>query len=365
MDENNLEQPSVVKTMDETDKKCPECGGVMNFDPATGGLLCAYCGHKEEIASPGKAFELDLFSAAHTENRDWGVEKKKVSCHSCGAELIYDVLQVSEVCPYCGSNQVMEAADVDTLAPGGVVPFKIALKEAGEKFKAWIRRKLFCPRAAKKSATPESFKGVYLPYWTFDAFTASAYSARYGRDRIVRVGRDKTRVVTDWYSTSGTFDYFFNDELVRGTRRYDTKVMEKIEPFETEENKVYQPEYLAGFVSERYSVGIREGWEEAKTSITAQLRTLIDREIRVRHHADKVAGLRVSTNYSGLTYKYLMLPLWLSSFKYKEKIFQFMVNGQTGEVGGKAPVSALRVIIAVILGLAILTGLFFLLKDAR
>lgn len=362
MDENK-ENPKVVQTRDETDKKCPECGGTLNFDPATGGLLCAYCGHKEEIVSSGQASELDLLSTEDTASFDWGTEKKTVSCHSCGAELIYDALQVSEVCPYCGSNQVMEAADVHTIAPGGVVPFKITMQQAVEKFKKWLRKKLFCPRAAKKSAKPEALSGMYLPYWTFDAGTSSAYSARYGRDRVVRVGKDKTRIVTDWYSTSGYYDHFFDNELVRGTQRYDEKVMEKIEPFLTDENTLYKPEYLAGFISERYSVGLQEGWEQAKTSLADQLQTLISHEIRVRNRADRVANLRFTTTYSGLTYKYLMLPLWLSSFQYKEKVFQFIVNGQTGKVAGKAPVSALRVVIAVLLAIAAAVGLFFLFRN--
>ncbi len=112
----------VASTMEETDKKCPSCGGVMDFDPATGGLSCPYCGHMEEITVNKQealsAEELALDKADKLENCDWGAEKKTIICNSCGAESVYDALEIAAVCPFCGSNQVMEAADQNTMAPG-------------------------------------------------------------------------------------------------------------------------------------------------------------------------------------------------------------------------------------------------------
>ena len=169
------QQPLQVKTKEETDKKCPACGGVMDFDPATGGLLCPYCGHTQEIETEEGLGEQDFASAEITGNCNWGAEKKVVICQSCGAESVYDALDVSNECPYCGSNQVMEEKGKDTLAPGGVCPFKIDKKKAGANFKSWIKGKLFCPSLAKEKAKPDSFKGVYLPYWTFDTQTQSTY----------------------------------------------------------------------------------------------------------------------------------------------------------------------------------------------
>ena len=142
-------------TLNETDKKCPQCGGIMDFDPNIGAMACPYCGYEEEIVQDeaGSAAELDFASAEKTENCNWGAEKKQIICKSCGAETIYDALDVSNECPYCGSNQVMEAKDDNTIAPGGVVPFSVTSEQASENFRKWIGGKFFCPKLAKESTT--------------------------------------------------------------------------------------------------------------------------------------------------------------------------------------------------------------------
>ncbi len=349
-------------TMKETDRKCPQCGATMDFDPTTGGLYCAYCGYREEIKAENSvgesvASEQDFESAEFTGNCDWGVSQKTVTCKSCGAVSVYDALEVANECPYCGSNQVMEANDVKTMAPNGVVLFKITAKQAGEKFTSWLSHKWFAPRAAKQSAKAESFKGIYLPYWTFDADTHTEYTAEYGIDRTVGSG-DKKRTVTDWHRTSGTHDEFIDDQLVAGTGDQNVNMLRQVEPFDTKDNKSYKPEYLAGFLAERYSIGLKDAWEKGKEFIRNRLRSNIESEVRSRHNADHVRSYNGNTSFSNITYKYLMLPVWLSCFNFNGKTYQFVVNGQTGKVGGKYPISPWRVAIAVLIALIILILLF-------
>lgn len=354
---DDYKEPTVAKTLDETDKKCPNCGATMGFSAKTGNTFCEYCGYEEEIELDDetltKAEEnvLDLDNL-DTKSQDWGTETKAIVCESCGAESIYDALQVAALCPYCGSTQVTSAHTEDTIAPGGVVPFSITDKEASDRFRKWIKKKWFCPKAAKESAKPKSFKGIYLPYWTFDARTESNYRGRYGKDRTVGSG-DNKRTVTDWYSTSGTYDSFFDDELVQGSENKDKSMLKGIEPFDTENNKPYKPEYLAGYTAQRYSIPVKEAWEKAKISIDGKIRRGIETKVRREHNADKVSISSIRTSYSDLTYKYLMLPIWNSTFKYKEKIYHFMVNGQTGKVAGKTPISPIRVAIAIVAALAL------------
>lgn len=364
-DYDELQNAVQTSTLKETDRKCPACGGTMDFDPATGGLHCPFCDHMEEIPPaqnvPQKAEELDFASAELTGNCDWGVAQKTVTCKSCGATSVYDALEVASECPYCGSNQVMEANDVTTLAPNGVVPFKITAKQAGERFSSWLKGKLFCPRAAKESAKAEKFQGIYLPYWTFDADTDTSYTAKYGIHRKVKHG-DEEKTVTDWHNTSGTYQHFIDDELILASNAHDTNILRMIEPFDTEDNKAYKPEYMAGYAAERYSIGLKDAWEKAKQFIKNRLSGLIDSKIRRDHNADEVSSLVMNTTYSNITYKYLMLPIYISSFTYKGKIYQFMVNGQSGKVGGKSPISAIRVIIAILIALAILFILYQLVN---
>lgn len=357
-----------VDTQTSTDKKCPSCGGVMDFNPKTRGMSCPYCGYAESITltpqEAQSARELAFEAAEHTGNCDWGMQKKRVICKSCGAESIYDALQIADECPYCGSNQVMEEKDEGTLAPSGVCPFRVDAKQAGQNFHSWIRRKWFCPRVAKQKAKPDAFHGVYLPYWTFDADTFSRYTGRYGIDREEEDSKGEKRTVTDWHGTSGTYRRFIDDELVLATEKQDIDMLRRIEPFDTTGNVAYKPEYMAGFASERYSIGLKAGWEKAKEYIGYRLHSDIEKKISDEHHADHAEVSTVETTYSNIAYKYLLLPVWVSSFRYNGKVYQFMVNGQNGKVGGKTPVSALRVTIAVILGIAVLACLFWLVNNS-
>ena len=228
-------------------------------------------------------------------------------CKACGAESVYDALEISAECPFCGSNQVMEASDQNTLAPGGVVPFQVSDKQASDLFKNWIRRKWFCPKLAKESAKAKHFKGIYLPFWTFDAMTTSSYRGEFGRDRVKKKSNGETRVETTWHPVKGSYEEFFDDELICATTNHNQSMLMGLEPYHTAENKTYRPEYVAGFGAERYAVG------------------------------------------------------WISSYKYKEKVYQFMVNGQTGKVSGKTPISIPKIVItgiAVVL-IIILLGMLF------
>ena len=368
-----MEEIRQTKTIRETDKKCPNCGATLQYHPTLGKLFCEFCGYEEEIkqelndaGEQKTAEERDLFSEANTEGYDWGVNNKVVICKSCGAESIYDELQIADVCPYCGSNQVMQASeDLKTLAPGGVVPFKINDKEAGGLFTKWIKGKFFCPKKAKESARPEAFKGVYLPYWTYDADTMSRYSARYGIDREVKDKDGKTRTETDWYSTGGNYQRFFDDVLVIGSKRYEEDLLSRIEPFDTKANVAYKPQYLEGYTAERYSIGLKDGWNTATGKMKKEIENGIEKTVTDRFNADHVDEVKFDTKYDKTTYKYLLLPVWMSAFTYKDKVYRFLVNGQTGKVGGKTPVSALRVVLTIAVIVAVIVGLILLMKACR
>lgn len=343
----------VEETLEKTDEKCPQCGGTLDFNPETGELICTYCGATVDIDDDEKkrAKELDFLMAENDASCDWGAKTRTVICKNCGAETVYDAGTVSGECPYCGSNQVMEAGGEDIMAPGGVCPFTVTQSTAGERFAGWLKSKLFCPRAAKKAAKAGKISGVYLPYWTFDSDTYSSYTARYGREHTVRRGKE-THVEIRWYHTRGFYNTFINDELVAATGKHDKKMLAAIEPFDTENNLEYKPEYLAGFASERYSLGLSEAWEEAKQGMASTIESDVYAKVRSEYNTNHVDSVRVHTDYRNVTYKYLLLPVWMSSFEYKGKTYRFMVNGRSGRVGGKYPISPLRVALAVLLGIS-------------
>jgi hypothetical protein len=140
------------------------------------------------------------------------------------------------------------------------------------------------------------------------------------------------------------------------TDRHDSKILNALAPFETANNKAYKPEYVAGFAAERYTLGLKDGWETAKKSITKKINSGVSGKILREHNADHVSDLKIKSTFNSITYKYLMLPIWVSSFQYKGKVYQFMVNGQTGKVYGKTPVSAGKVILVIVLCLLALAA---------
>ncbi len=351
------ENAKKVKTKEETDRKCPQCGGVMEFNPSTGKLHCPYCDYEEEIKT-SEAYvvrELD-FNTAETDDAacDWGTSTKTVTCKSCGASTVYDVNQIAGTCPYCGSNQVTEVADQKIMAPGGVVRFKMTAKEAANKFTSWLKGKFFCPKAAKESAKPDAFKGVYIPYWTFDTNADAMYTGEYGTERKYKDkdGKDRTEVI--WHPTRGHIETFIDDQLVCGSSQQNQAMIKGIEPFDLTDVSEYKPEYMAGFTAERYSVKLKDAWEKAKEAIKNILRRKAEEDIDRRHRTNHHRSVRLDPNYSDITYKYLLVPVWISSYKYNGKVYHFMINGQTGKVSGEAPVSKLKVFLTIVIVIAVI-----------
>ena len=363
--ENQYDTIPSETTEKETDKKCPNCGATVTFDPATGGMHCEYCGYTCELPKPDEGndvCEMDFESALHTESFNWGEQKKSVQCKQCGAVSIYDALETAAVCPFCGSTNVMPAAKENTIAPGAVCPFEVTKEQAGGHFETWLKKKWFAPRKAKKNARPEAFQGVYLPYWTYNAQTTSNFTARAGYDKTVKDKDGHSRTETDWRRVMGVYQEFFDDVTVMASKRQENSGVEDCEPFDFSKLVPYTPRVMAGFAAERYSIGLKEGWHLAQQTIQSRLHSNISNYVRRHWNADRTDSVSFSTLYSRITYKYLLVPVWISSFKYNEKVYQFAVNGQTGKVGGKAPVSAWRVILAILIGIGVIAGLYYLLS---
>ena len=253
----------------------------------------------------------------------------------------------------------MPAADEKSIAPGGVCPFIVPVDKAGGLFSKWLGGKIFTPKKAKLQARPESFKGIYLPYWTFDAMTSSAFSGRAGYDKMVKRG-DQTVLVTDWKPVSGVYQEFFNDYTVVGTDKSENSLVGRAEPFDFSQLVPYRPELLAGFGAERYSIGLKDAWMKAQEGIRGILYGKISQYICSVWRANRSDSVAFSTQFSRITFKYISRRFGII-LTYKGKLYQFVVNGRPEESEEKL-VSALRVIIAIIIVLAILGLLGFLMS---
>lgn len=351
-------EPRAETTLEQTDAKCPCCAGTISYDPAKGRLVCPYCGHEQEIETDDKALEQDFLTAQNAEeNFSWGENSKTVICENCGGESVYDELATSNICPFCGSNHVMPAATKKSIAPHGIVPFNVTKEQANTNFTKWLKGQIFAPSAVKKQAKAAGMTGLFFPVWTFDADTTSKYTAQAGYTTTTGSGKDR-HTTTTYRNVSGVYCSKIDDAVVFATDRQDPALLDKILPYNTNGAKPYDPQFLAGFVSERYSVGLKDGWVRGQAVIRGLLTEEVECEVLEKHHADEVRAVNLTTLYQNIKHKYLMLPIWTANFSYKEKIYRFMVNGETGKVGGKFPLSPIRVAIAVLLVAALAWFIF-------
>lgn len=339
--------------------KCPSCGANMTFKPEDGCLYCDFCGTKQQILAEG-AREID-FAQIASGNNSWGEETHVFRCENCGAKEILDKNEIAKTCSFCGTSHVVATDELSGLKPNAVVPFAISSQAATDGAKKWARKKLFAPRSFKKYLKAEGVRGVYNPAFSFDSQTQSFYEGTLGKYYYVtrRVnGKTVRERRVRYFRISGTYDAFFDDVLIQASSTIDQKQLNKLMPFDTNDSKEYEQAYLSGFVANRYEKEGTECWGEARATIEKRLRSMI----LSRYTYDVVQSLSVHTNYSEVTYKYLLLPVYVGHFNFRKKLYNFFVNGRNGKITGKTPVSPWRVLLAVLLGAAVVVGLYFLVQ---
>ena len=337
---------------------CPSCGAVMHFDPLSASLKCDHCDNIIDFEKKDEPIlEYDFFSVGDKDQKaDTGDQTLTIQCESCGAKTVVGTDTIAKFCAFCGSPHIISLEDMGGIPPESVIPFQIPKKKAQESFKAWIKKRWFAPNALKKQKLDGKLNGIYVPYWTYDSDTYYSYTAQGGQHYYVT----KTRVVngkrqtyrerrTRWYPVSGSGNHYFDDLQIQASKQIDYDLLEKIEPFTLSKLTAYMKQYLSGFMAERYSVDVKDGWQDAKQEINGELNSMVRSEILSRY--DEVKMIRIAANYKTVSYKHILVPVWLSSYKYKKKTYQYMINGENGKVAGRAPISAWK-IIGLILGIA-------------
>ena len=347
-------QVAVGSTMGSTDKKCPNCGATVVYDPETLAMTCHSCGYQRQLPKPEETAqnieEIDFTTATQRASIDWGQARKSLTCKNCGATTVFDATDTASCCPYCGSTQVMPVDDMqDAMAPGGVVPFEISQQKASELFKSWLKGKFFAPGAAKKSCEAKSFNGVYLPFWTYDSQTTSPYNVKLGYRHERTNLKGETETYYEYKEFSGIYEKFVDDEVVYASKRTDNPYINAVKQFDFAKLRSYSPEFIAGFMAERYTLGLDDGWQVAKDQIRTTLRNEIGSLEKKKQHADTVEKVNFNTDFAKVTFKYVLAPIWISNYTFNGQVYNFVVNGQTGKVAGKAPVSIPKVIATILL----------------
>lgn len=352
--------------------RCRACGGHLEYDARRAALVCAFCGEAQAIDSPPErtVVEHDLeHGIAQGAARGYGVELRSSSCGQCGAVVSYGGSATAQLCDFCGSPQVLElTGNRNPIRPESVVPFAVDAEAARARFGAWLGSLWFRPSNLKQLAQVREITGVYVPYWAFDAavhsdwsalagyyyYVTESYTARDEKGRSVRRQRSVRKV--RWRPASGSRDDVYDDVLVCASKGLPADLTAKLEPFDTQRLVPYAPSYLAGWKAEEYSVDLNAGWERAVARIEASQRDRCSGDVP----GDTQTALRVSHRFAEERFKHLLLPIWIATYRYGDQPYRFLVNGQTGEVTGHAPLSVIKVVLFGIAALAVLLVVFYL-----
>ena len=336
--------------------KCPSCGANLTYSPAEKCLKCDYCGYKSKVDLTQYAEEIDFAQLLRADNT-WGDETRVFVCNNCGAKQILSKRDLAPKCAFCGTSNIVESEDICGVKPNAVIPFAFGKEQACGLIAKWAKKKIFSPRKFKQSVYPEEIAGNYFPAFTFDSKTTTGYSGVLGKYYYTThrdsKGRTYTTRHTRWFRIGGTYDRFFDDVFVKATGENESKMLKKIEPFNTSAPQNYRTDFLHGFSASQYERDGQECWKEARRRMENQ----IHNEILSKYHYDVVQSLNTRTRCFDMTYKYMLLPVYVGHYGYNKKMYNFFVNGQNGKIKGKTPKSPLRIGIAVLIGLAIAAGI--------
>ncbi len=339
---------------------CQTCGGDLRYNPTSSHLACVHCGETEALDLSGvkPVVEQDFNSALQKGVPAQDIEETQVTpCPNCGAQVEFDAFEKAKECAFCATPVVGASAPHRHIKPRGILPFALTEEEARKEMTQWLGGLWFAPNGLQKYARKgRKIRGIYLPYWTFDAQTKSQYHGQRGDDYFVNktVMRDgKPTTVqerrTKWRHVSGRVARFFDDILVLASPSLPEKFTKDLAPWDLSEMEPYLPDYLAGFEAEAYSVELEDGYVIA----AKHMERVILRDVKFDIGGDRQRVHDINTQISDVTFKHVLLPIWMAAYKYKGKSYRFVVNGRTGRVQGERPYSIWKIASATALALIV------------
>lgn len=341
-------QPEIVEF------KCPQCQAMTAYSVADGGLRCTYCGYYEPpartIAGKGaQEFEFTVETmAVASQAHGWGETRQELQCQNCNARATLPPGRLTHTCPFCGSNRVLQQdAPQDALRPRFLIPFTIEADACRPIAEKWLGSSWMTPKSLKQS-TVAGFTGIYLPYWTFDTVTQADWKAEVGHQETRRHYNSATKsweshTVTVWRWESGRVRKFFDDLLVAGTARLSRVLLSQLQNYDTHALVAYEPQYLAGFLAQAYDVPLEKAWEVGREAMRADTRDAC----RGQASTSQIRNFSMALDFSEESWRYVLVPIYMTVFQYEGQPYQVMINGQTGAIAGQRPVDWNKVWLAV------------------
>lgn len=355
---------------------CPMCGARLEYDPKSRGLTCHFCGYDKKIdrGTPDEVPErdyLDYLDREEATGKAVAGRSQEVHCTGCGANVLLEDKVATEKCPFCLThleNSSVEATHA-MIPPESLLPFTVELREAREAYNTWIRSLWFAPNSLKTLANLGQLTGLYIPFWTYDAMTVTFYSGERGDNYTDVVyytdsnGQRQSRTVirTNWYRVSGEVRHFFDDVLICGSKSLPLKLLDKIADWPMSKLEPFRAEFLSGFKTERYAVGLKGGYRNSKEVMQPMIDDLVRQDIGGDHQRVN----EQNSKFSAITFKPLLLPLWIAVYRYHEQTYQIVVNGRSAKVAGYRPYSGWKIAVFVVMCLGIVAGAGWLYVKLR
>ncbi len=338
---------------------CPGCGATLAFKPGERRLICGFCGTEAAVPEAGRAARVEAVA-----EQDYEATLRRladaapiettptVPCGSCGASVEFDPSERARVCPFCASPLVAEPAADAHIRPQALLPFAMDAKAAQRAAATWIAGRWFAPNGLKKYARRRPLCGVYTPWWTFDARTESAYSGRRGDVYMVQRRGPKGQPVTEtricWRRAAGRVRRDFDDVLALGSTALPEDCRRGLGAWDLSRLEPYRRDFLAGFRAETYTVGLEQGFTVARGVMDGVIRGDVRRDIG----GDRQVIERLDTRVADVTFKHVLLPVWIGAYRWRGKSYRIVVNGRSGAVWGERPWSIWKIALAVLAALA-------------
>ena len=356
---------------------CPACGAEATWNPVKQALVCGFCGTTApgtmEDAASGKIVEHDLPSALRSipdTQRGWRAQRQSVKCQSCHAISVFESARQSQGCEFCGATALVPYEEVkESFSPESLLPMKVSASQARELIKKWYGSRWFAPNKLKKAALTDTVKGIYIPYWTFDAQANADWEAEAGyhyyetEEYTDGSGNRQTRQIqhTRWEYARGSVDHFFDDELVPASLGIQANHLRAVEPFPTQELTPYDPAYLSGWVVERYQIDLVAAAQRSREQMEQQVQSMCASAVP----GDTYRNLNVRSAFSGQTFKHILAPLWMLQYRYGAKNFQVVMNGYSGKISGEYPKSWVKIFFAALAVIVVLLIVFSAMSGGR
>lgn len=355
----------IYKANNTASTSCKSCGAPMVYKAGTNLLVCTYCNNTQEIKQENFILnEIDFESFIKTYEKEQFNTTKVITCNNCKATPTVDENLRSMICPYCSSPLVEENIHEERyIKPTYILPFHINQTKVRDILKNWVNGFWFAPDNIKKAILEtDNINGIYLPFWTFDTLTHTNYKGERGDAYYVTVGSgDKKRKVRkiDWSFAQGNIENFYDDVLVCGNKTLRRDILSNIQRgWNTKALVKIDDKYLEGFITEKYQVDLKDSYARAKNIFIQYERESVKRDIG----GDEQRINDMFTKFDKITFKHILLPIYVSSFLYNNKNYTFYINGMTGQIAGDRPYSTIKIVFTVIAAIIVLLILIMMFR---